>query len=376
MRRIVMIGLMAPDYMICLANALSEFCDITLLLSNRNMTEIFESGHISRDWLVQTGILNPNVSIDLIDYPRGKYLRKIAITLKLVRLIRKFDPDIIHYQSGGEPWILFGLPLLKNYPLIATIHDAAHHPGDKPPAIFLEIKNYLLSRWTDQLILHGKQQAEIILSHFNAPPEKVNTIYIGPVNIYQKLACGAIPTEPHTILFFGRIHIYKGLEILLSAMPLIADHVPDIRLIIAGSGDCARLPAMCENHPAWFEVYNRHILAEEVPEIMSRAAIVVLPYIAASQSAVVSVAASFSRPVIATNVGSIPEIVEDGKTGLLVPPGDSYALAQAIIQLLSNPNTCQSMGIAAQNKINSELSWSDAAKKTIDIYEKAIARKV
>ena len=71
-------------------------------------------------------------------------------------------------------------------------------------------------------------------------------------------------------------------------------------------------------------------------ELFQRASIVVLPYIEGSQTGIIPIAYSFKKPVIATNVGSISEVVEDGVTGFIVPPRDSHALADAIIKILKD----------------------------------------
>ena len=89
-------------------------------------------------------------------------------------------------------------------------------------------------------------------------------------------------------------------------------------------------------HPDRFLVYNHWISDTLQAELFHRASVVVLPYIEASQSGVIPCAYSCAKPVIATRTGSLPEMVEHGRTGYLVPPGDEKALADAMIDLLRN----------------------------------------
>ena len=124
-----------------------------------------------------------------------------------------------------------------------------------------------------------------------------------------------------------------------------------------------------------FEIYNKFISHEEVSELFQRASVVVLPYIDASQSGIVPIAYAFKKPVVVTNVGSIPEVVDDGKTGFIVPPRDSKALADAIIKLLKNDKLRKEMGEHAYKKMKEELSWDKIAKKTIEVYKEAIRDK-
>jgi len=121
-----------------------------------------------------------------------------------------------------------------------------------------------------------------------------------------------------------------------------------------------------------FCVINKYIPSREVGVIFEKASVVVLPYREASQSGVIPIAYAFGKPVVATRVGSIPEVVKDGKTGILVPPEDPDALAEAIIFLLKNEVKRKEMGKEAKNYGEEELSWDKAAKKTFLLYKKLI----
>ena len=112
-----------------------------------------------------------------------------------------------------------------------------------------------------------------------------------------------------------------------------------------------------------------------VPELFEKASIVVLPYIDASQSGVVPLAYSFQKPVVVTDVGSLPEVVDNGKTGYVVPPKDSKKLAEAIIDLLKDEAKRHEMGKNAFQKAHEELSWNSIAPQTVAIYKQALSRK-
>ena len=124
--------------------------------------------------------------------------------------------------------------------------------------------------------------------------------------------------------------------------------------------------------PEKFEVHNRWISNEERNQFFERASIVVLPYVEATQSGVIPVAYAHAKPVIATQTGSLPDLVDHAKTGLLVPPKDEYALANAMIELLSDAARSSEMGIAGKQKWLVELSPDVIAKKTIAVYRAAI----
>jgi len=136
------------------------------------------------------------------------------------------------------------------------------------------------------------------------------------------------------LLFFGFVRRYKGLEVLIDALPRVLAQ-RKVTLVVAGEfyepvapiqeriaalglGDAIRL-------------YDRYVPDEEVGDLVAAADCVVLPYRSATQSGVVLVAYAGGCPVISTRVGGLPEVVEEGVTGFLVPPEDPSALADAIL---------------------------------------------
>ena len=107
---------------------------------------------------------------------------------------------------------------------------------------------------------------------------------------------------------------------------------------------------------------------------MQAADLVVLPYTDGSQSSLISAAAAFKKPAVVTSVGDFADMVEDGRTGLVVPPRNSRALAEAMLKLLNDDELRRSMGENACRKMQGdEYSWDTIAAKTIAIYEEAIA---
>ena len=125
-----------------------------------------------------------------------------------------------------------------------------------------------------------------------------------------------------------------------------------------------------------FIVYNEYIPDGSVAELFQRASIVVLPYTDGSQSGVIPQAYAFKKPVIITNVGSLPENVEDGVTGYIVPPKNSKQLSARIIELLTNAAKRKQMGENAYRKTKNELAWKSIAPKTVAVYKKALARSL
>jgi alpha-maltose-1-phosphate synthase len=127
-------------------------------------------------------------------------------------------------------------------------------------------------------------------------------------------------------------------------------------------------------HPDRFIVHNKFVPDDQAADYFRRASVVVLPYIEASQSGVIPMAYSAGKPVVATTVGGLPEMVEDGRTGYVVPPGDATQLAEAVTKLLLDEPLRRRMGANAKRKIEEECSPSVVAQKTFDVYRRAVER--
>jgi glycosyltransferase involved in cell wall biosynthesis len=138
------------------------------------------------------------------------------------------------------------------------------------------------------------------------------------------------------LLFFGYVRQYKGLMNLLSAMPAVLKRIPKAHLLVVGEfyddpapyDEAIRRFALKDH----VTVVNEYVPNERVHEFFTASHVVVLPYNEATQSGILSIALGFAKPAIVTNVGGLAELIEDGKTGYVVPPNEVPALANAAVR--------------------------------------------
>ncbi len=146
--------------------------------------------------------------------------------------------------------------------------------------------------------------------------------------------------ESRIILFFGYIRAYKGLRTLIEAMPEILRE-SRVHLVVCGEFYEGRQETVDLIHHLGLQhkisLFDEFIPNEKVADFFCAADTVVLPYVSATQSGIVQIAYNYDRPVIATAVGGLPEVVLDGKTGYLVPPQDPASLARAVLRFYSGP---------------------------------------
>jgi glycosyltransferase involved in cell wall biosynthesis len=266
-------------------------------------------------------------------------------------------------------WFNLLLPLLRRYPLVLTIHDPRHHIGDRgaynTPQKVMDFGYHRAS----QIIVHSEQLQQVVIDECRIPSQIIHvipTLVRGDDKVHKQ-----IQEDDGLILFFGRIWEYKGLEYLIRAEPLITEQIPDARIVIAGEGqDFGRYRSMMI-HPEHFKVHNEYVSNDERAKLFRRASVVVLPYIEASQSGVIPMAYTFSKPVVATTVGGLPALVDHEQTGLLVPPRDEKALADAVVRLLRDKELRHRLGLNGKRKIDTECSPSAVAQKTLAVYHLA-----
>lgn len=137
------------------------------------------------------------------------------------------------------------------------------------------------------------------------------------------------------LLFFGYIRPYKGLDVLLEALPRVLQH-HDVTLVVVGESYEGTSHYLKRTQDLGVSnavvLHTEYVPSDSVSMYFSACDVVVLPYRSATQSGIVQIAYQFGRPVIATDVGGLAEVVLHEDTGLIVPPEDSKALAEAIIR--------------------------------------------
>lgn len=211
--------------------------------------------------------------------------------------------------------------LLRDLPVVSTMREPEPNFKDYPPAIVVVTINKLLARGLDVIIVNGKNHVPLLQERYHVPPRRVHYVPLGPRITAARWSKRAMPEEPGTILFFGNVQPRKGVEYLVRCQPTITSQVPNARIVIAGRGkeELNRCRQMMQDSTR-FEIRDGFIPNDQVAELFQRASLVALPYVSASTSGILMTAYVFGKPVVVTRVGSLPEYVDEGVTGLLVPP--------------------------------------------------------
>jgi glycosyltransferase involved in cell wall biosynthesis len=290
--------------------------------------------------------------------------------------------DIYHghfYTSGVAANIL-----ARKYQGIAvnTIHGSYYDIWQyiEPPIIaslYRRTERVLapaLARMSQAQIHTGAYFAHRVVE-WGAPAHKVVTIHNGfdPKAFNPSVTRNGSPTDK-TVLFTARRLVEKnGLEYLIMAMPnIVARH--DVQLVIAGEGPhksfLQRLVAL---HNLQDDIsFVGAVPHTELPRFISASDIVVIPSLMEASSLFLIESMACSRPVVATNVGGIPEILNEN-CGVLVPPRDQFALSEAVNQLIVDKNRRDNLGRAAHLAVK-PLTWEHVARQTEALYARTILK--
>jgi glycosyltransferase involved in cell wall biosynthesis len=178
----------------------------------------------------------------------------------------------------------------------------------------------------------------------------------------ERRACveAADRCAPRRLLFFGRIVAYKGLDLLLDAYGQLKQTHPDLSLAICGAGDLTPYRAAIDAL-ADVTVENRYIPEEELPGILERSDLMVLPYREASQSGVMALAEAAGMPVVGTPTGALVEQIAPGVNGLIADAVDGKALAYSIGRFLDDPGLYQRCVLGISK--HAEDRWSEAGER-------------
>lgn len=282
----------------------------------------------------------------------------------------------LHGTSADEAKEVFrdliDMPRLGIWNLNAYILHALAVPSTYLPTCFLKrvAKNATKIIAVSQFV---KRQAKNIL---NAAPEKVEVVYNG-----AQRNCAVVPKkkkERPIILYIGYLGVRKGLPYLISALRLVFKKNQDARAVIIGDGP---LKSLCQHMARKLNISHRVAFTGIVTERQKarwyqKADLCVFPSTYDPFPIVALEALAAGKPVVASNVGGLPEVIQNKVNGLLVRPRNPKEIAEAVDMILSHDELAGKMAKNALQTIEREFNWENAAQKTLSIYRRCIGEKL
>lgn len=359
-------------YTLDLANQLHQAgITVSLYMCRAETVEEVGDPNHPAERLYEMGLVPRECRVELVRLPRMRDPRSITVIRRLSQTIRDDGVNVAHLLVGSmEVWFA-ALPwLLRDVPVVSTMTQPTRDIGEQYPFLVTGAVQKLLALGSDAIIVNGMDQPEQVSRMYGVSTNRIDFIPLSIRTSAVKWVTGTEPEEPGTILFFGRAAPHKGLEYLVKAQPSITRQVPYARILISAHGeDLERCRRMIQDDSR-FEIHEGSVPASVMATLFQRSSLVALPYLCSTSSGVLMTACAFGKPVVATNVSGLSEYVEEGVTGLLVPPANEEELANAVVQLLLDDALRHGMGKRAKQWVE---EWQESiTRKTLRAYEKAI----
>ncbi len=311
-------------------------------------------------------------------------LGTFSTNLSMIR--ERIDSDVVHSHTWYGAMAGFMAKVLYDVPYVATVHSLEPLRPWKEEQLG---RSYHLTSWiekvaleaADRVVAVSKNSRQEILEHFDVSPERVVVIHNGiDLDVWRRVEEGttrkAWGIEGDYVLFVGRTSRQKGIVHLIDAMK----HVdPGVRLVCCTSApDTPEIEAevaakvAAEPRVTWINTLLRE---DQYIELYSHAAVFCCPSVYEPFGIINLEAMACERPVVASAVGGIPEVVVPEQTGLLVPPGEPLPLAEALNRVLRDRPLARRMGLAGRKRVEEHFSWRSIAKKTLAMYEELVEQR-
>ena len=332
----------------------------------------------------QFEFINKKKQWSQLHWAADRFCRSLRNSVRRNRFAVREHFDVAHFQDVGTPLLdqFFLKPLARHLPVVLTVHDVnPHYERFVSRASFIRRSLQIPHR----LIVHYEDGKRQLVDHWGACAEHIDVIPHGiiplqnppsPTDARKKLN---LPSDRQIILFFGGIRPNKGLDILLKALEIIKSRNRRVLLVIAGGllgrfnfesyADIIKKADLSD----YVQTFIQFIPEEEVDYFFAASNLVVLPYLKfEAQSGVLLRAYAHKKPVVASNVGAMGELVSSDEVGLVIEPGDAEPLAEAVISVLGSLDKFQSR---YSPELEDKYSWKHIAELTMRSYKAALGSK-
>jgi glycosyltransferase involved in cell wall biosynthesis len=326
----------------------------------------------------------------------GRKLRRVsrgAIYVRewrrLARYLEEQRPDVVQFGKLEFPIDGYFLRRLRRRGLVLTqvCHEfeRREHGRGLAPTVATKLTASAYESFS-AVFFHGEHGRERFASLFDVPRDRLHVIpHQGPPWVFVRLAGGAetrarlrrryrlADGEP-VVLFLGTIMPSKGVTDLIEAFPLVLETTP-ATLVVAGFptkfvdvGELGRLVDRLGISDS-VRLDARYVPFAEVGPLLELASVVVYPYRTSTESGAVQLSCAFGRPIVATTTDALRDVVEDGRSGLLVEPGERDQLAGAISRILADPELGAAMGEYARHLSETRHTWAALAGRIVSVTE-------
>lgn len=295
---------------------------------------------------------------------------------RLVCFFRQFKPDVVHLQ-GSHAHVLGGIAgRIAKVPLIILSRRM-----DNP--IIGALARFKYHHFYDHII-SVSDGVKKVLTGIGIPPDKITTVHSSVHDsLWQRTGDGdkirrefGLKSDDKVITILAHMEPRKGYDTLLDALPLILTKVPTAKVLAVGDGSYRRI---VENRVHEMNLSEKVIFAgfrEDIADILAATDVLASPsYLEGCCNSLLEGMAA-AKPVVGTNCGGTPELIEDGINGIIVPVKDAEALANAIVRLLTNKELAERLAACGKQTVIQKFSIDRMVDQTLEIYRKMLGERI
>lgn len=299
--------------------------------------------------------------VEIIGGPFG-FRQSIQMVLSLpsrllvfVRQLNRFNPDVLVIPMNfALAWPLVMVARMKRIKVVYVVHDASPHPGEYFPRLLNFTQSRIIKQASRLVTLSDYVRASLMYLYPLETHVKPVVIPLSSHCVQRRDTAAVIEGLPVRFLFLGRMLRYKGLDVILGAAKLM-EHRRDWQLTFAGNGSEVEELKREVGTLAQIDMSLIGWLTEsEIDSVLETHHVLLCPYLEASQSGVISEAASYGMPSIVASVGGLADQIGKGRAGWLCKPGSPESLAEAMIKIIENDASYSEKAVAALARIPSK----------------------
>ncbi len=332
---------------------------------------------------ISNDIQQSGIPVDLVSVP---HLRNLSGVPRLLSYLRRQQADLLHTQLEFADTLGGIAAKIAGIPVVTTLHTFDDPPDHTRTFWRLKLRWWLLRHLFNRVIAvsEGTRQHHIRMG--NLLPDKVVTIYNGidlsrfitsynqSKRLVNRQALGIPPHAP-LLITVAVLRQPKGLQYLIEALPAILEAVPETYYLVVGDGEHGdALKALAKTH----QVAERVIFTgvrNDIPDLLALSDVFVLPTLGEALPTVLAEAMAAQKPIVVSKVGGVPEMVEHGLNGLLVPPAKPARLAEACIQILQNPDQARAIARAGWKIVEKRFNVHKQAHCVGDLYQQLLTEQ-
>ena len=300
-----------------------------------------------------------------------------ASLLDIARVARQTQTDLLHLHGykactlGRIVGALLGMPVV--------LHEHAAFPTMPP---YQKLADWLLAPLNDRVVVNCEAVAEFCAERRSMDPENIEIIFNGvPLDEFREVSDSAaaeaaeelgIGADTPVVGTVARLEEQKGITHFLNAVPAVKEECPDVKVLIVGDGT---LRGALEEEARQLGIADNVIFAGErrdVPRLYKLMDVKVISSIYEGTTLTVFEAMAIGTPVVATTVDGVEEVIEDGATGMLVPPKDAASIAEVVTDLLTNPDRARLLSERAEQAVK-QYDVRTSMRRIENLYETVLS---